>query len=152
MKLLTVTHYFESHRGGIEIVAGQLAREFARSGMEVTWLATDATAAPDTTTEPRLRAVSRRQNVSLLRAKSPKSPFYSMSYLLALGVLKTTVLMNFSGERMTPNSEVDNLRTATRTDGGDDSGRATADRGTAIIEPQYFTDWPTLQMTATWGN
>ena len=58
MKLLTVTHYFESHRGGIEIVAGQLAREFARSGMEVTWLATDATAAPDTTTEPRLRAVS----------------------------------------------------------------------------------------------
>ena len=57
MKLLIVTHYFESHRGGIEIVAGRLAREFARSGLDVTWLATDATPPPDGKAEPRLRAV-----------------------------------------------------------------------------------------------
>src|SRR5262249_46350777 len=56
VKLLTVTQYFESHRGGIEIVAGRLAREFARSGIAVAWLATDATPAPDFTAEPRLRA------------------------------------------------------------------------------------------------
>lgn len=58
MKLLTVTHYFESHRGGIEIVAGRLAREFARSGFRVTWLATDATSPPGPAAEPRMRTVS----------------------------------------------------------------------------------------------
>lgn len=48
MKLLVATHYFESHRGGIEIVAGRLARELSASGLSVTWLATDATPAPAT--------------------------------------------------------------------------------------------------------
>lgn len=57
MKLLTVTHYFESHRGGIEIVAGRLALEFARAGIDVSWLATDATSPPDCTVAPRLHAV-----------------------------------------------------------------------------------------------
>jgi glycosyltransferase involved in cell wall biosynthesis len=52
-----VTHYFESHRGGIEIVAGRLAREFTRSGIDVAWLATDATPSPDSNAEPRLRAI-----------------------------------------------------------------------------------------------
>jgi glycosyltransferase involved in cell wall biosynthesis len=56
VKLLTVSQYFESHRGGIEIVAGKLAREFARAGVDVVWLATDATPAPDFAAEPRLRA------------------------------------------------------------------------------------------------
>lgn len=46
MKLLMATHYFESHRGGIEIVAGRLAREFVALGVDVTWLATDATPPP----------------------------------------------------------------------------------------------------------
>ncbi len=46
MKVLLATAYFESHRGGIEIVAGRLARELGRSGANVTWLATDATAPP----------------------------------------------------------------------------------------------------------
>ena len=57
MKLLMATHFFESHRGGIEIVAGRLAREFARTGIEVTWLATDASPPPDTTCEPGLRSM-----------------------------------------------------------------------------------------------
>lgn len=41
-----VSHYFESHRGGIEIVAGGLARALARLGHEVVWLASDASPAP----------------------------------------------------------------------------------------------------------
>ncbi len=46
MRLLTTTHYFESHRGGVELVAGRLAREFAVAGVEVTWMAGDASPAP----------------------------------------------------------------------------------------------------------
>jgi alpha-maltose-1-phosphate synthase len=46
MQLLMVSAYFDSHRGGIEIVAGQLVREFCRAGHGVAWLASDATAAP----------------------------------------------------------------------------------------------------------
>jgi glycosyltransferase involved in cell wall biosynthesis len=42
MSLTMVTHYFANHRGGIEIVAGRLAREFANLGMRVSWLATGA--------------------------------------------------------------------------------------------------------------
>lgn len=47
MKVLLASAYFESHRGGIEIVAGRLARELERSGAMVTWLAADATPPPD---------------------------------------------------------------------------------------------------------
>lgn len=46
MKLLMATHYFESHRGGIEIVAGRLARELHGLGVDVTWLATGAAPPP----------------------------------------------------------------------------------------------------------
>lgn len=46
MRLLTVSHYFESHRGGIEIVAGRLARSLAEVGVNVTWAASDASPAP----------------------------------------------------------------------------------------------------------
>jgi glycosyltransferase involved in cell wall biosynthesis len=46
MRLVVASHYFESHRGGVEIVAGQLARELERLGIIVTWLAADASAAP----------------------------------------------------------------------------------------------------------
>ncbi|MDZ4843283.1 MAG: glycosyltransferase family 4 protein [Hyphomicrobium aestuarii] len=49
MKLLMATHYFDSHRGGIEIVAARLAREFTSRGVELTWLASNATPPPDVT-------------------------------------------------------------------------------------------------------
>jgi len=42
MQLLIVSAYFDSHRGGIEIVAGRLAEEFRHAGHAVTWLASDA--------------------------------------------------------------------------------------------------------------
>jgi glycosyltransferase involved in cell wall biosynthesis len=45
-QLLTVSNYFDSHRGGLEIVAGVLARELAGRGFEVTWMASDVTPAP----------------------------------------------------------------------------------------------------------
>jgi glycosyltransferase involved in cell wall biosynthesis len=45
-ELLTVSNYFDTHRGGLEIVAGVLARELAGCGFEVTWLASDVTPAP----------------------------------------------------------------------------------------------------------
>ena len=54
LRLLTVSNFFDSHRGGLEIVAGRLARELAGRGFEVTWLASDTTPAP---AEPALACV-----------------------------------------------------------------------------------------------
>jgi glycosyltransferase involved in cell wall biosynthesis len=48
MRVLIGSAYFESHRGGIEIVAGRLARELQRGGAEVTWFAADASPPPPT--------------------------------------------------------------------------------------------------------
>jgi len=46
MRFLTVTHFFESHGGGIERVAGQLARNLVALGHECAWAASDADALP----------------------------------------------------------------------------------------------------------
>jgi glycosyltransferase involved in cell wall biosynthesis len=46
-RLLCVSHYFESHRGGIEIVAGQLARSLHATGTQITWAAADASPPPN---------------------------------------------------------------------------------------------------------
>ena len=43
MKLLMVSHYFESHRSGLELIAGRLARELVRLKQDVVWLASDVT-------------------------------------------------------------------------------------------------------------
>ncbi len=45
MRILIISPYFENHGGGVEIVAGQIARQFCAGGCDVTWLATGA--APD---------------------------------------------------------------------------------------------------------
>jgi glycosyltransferase involved in cell wall biosynthesis len=47
IRVLMGSAYFESHRGGIEIVAGRLARELQRQGAQVTWFATDASPPPE---------------------------------------------------------------------------------------------------------
>jgi glycosyltransferase involved in cell wall biosynthesis len=39
MRILVVSAFFETHRGGIEIVAGALARQFRRARHAVTWMA-----------------------------------------------------------------------------------------------------------------
>jgi glycosyltransferase involved in cell wall biosynthesis len=41
-----VTHYFESHRGGVELVAGRVIRELNRHGQDVTWIASNVTPPP----------------------------------------------------------------------------------------------------------
>ena len=46
MKLLTISAYFEAHRGGVEIVAGRLARALAERGFDVTWLSTSVVEPP----------------------------------------------------------------------------------------------------------
>ena len=46
MKLLMVTHYFESHRSGIELVAGRLVQELVTLGQEVVWVASNVTPPP----------------------------------------------------------------------------------------------------------
>jgi len=45
-RLLLLTHYYPAHRGGIEIVAGQLASRLAANS-EVLWLAADCDPPPD---------------------------------------------------------------------------------------------------------
>ena len=52
MRVLTVCHFFESHGGGIERVAGQLCRQFAALGHDVVWAASDADAPPGESITP----------------------------------------------------------------------------------------------------
>jgi hypothetical protein len=49
VKIVMVTHYFESHRGGVEIVAGQLARAFTALGHQLVWMAGDSAPPPTDT-------------------------------------------------------------------------------------------------------
>ena len=49
MRLLTVTHFFESHGGGIERVAGHVGRELAALGHDMEWAASAADPAPEDT-------------------------------------------------------------------------------------------------------
>ena len=55
---------------------------------------------------------------------------------------------------MTLNNELENLVVAAPTDGGDDAGRAYADRRSVDTarDMEYLRNRPTLYMTATWGN
>jgi glycosyltransferase involved in cell wall biosynthesis len=46
LRLLTITHYFPAHGGGIELVAQQLVRQFASSGLSVEWLSSDTDPVP----------------------------------------------------------------------------------------------------------
>lgn len=50
MRILTVSHFFAAHGGGIELVAGHLNRELAAQGHETTWAAADEGSVPDTAT------------------------------------------------------------------------------------------------------
>lgn len=46
MRILSVSHFYEQHGGGIERVAGHLARQFAQHGAVSAWAASDADPAP----------------------------------------------------------------------------------------------------------
>ncbi|HYD12653.1 MAG TPA: glycosyltransferase family 4 protein [Allosphingosinicella sp.] len=60
MRLLTVTHFYEEHGGGIERVAGQLNRQLKALGHETIWAASesDTPPAPDTAEPVPLRCVN----------------------------------------------------------------------------------------------
>ncbi len=45
--VLVVTHYFPAHAGGVEIVAGNVARRLAERGWRVEWFASATDAAPE---------------------------------------------------------------------------------------------------------
>lgn len=47
MRVLVVTHYYPKHGGGIEIVAGELARRLVGRGIEVVWAASDERHPPE---------------------------------------------------------------------------------------------------------
>jgi len=47
-RILMLTHYFERHRGGIELVANALANELRSRGFRLRWLATGKNCADDT--------------------------------------------------------------------------------------------------------
>ena len=47
MRILTVSHFYESHGGGIERVAGHLCRQFARLGCTSVWAASACDPGPD---------------------------------------------------------------------------------------------------------
>lgn len=56
MKFLEISHYFPSHKGGVEAVADALAHGFADKGHEVVWMAGDTGKEPQS--EGRLRVVA----------------------------------------------------------------------------------------------
>lgn len=47
MRVLTVSHFFEAHRGGIEIVAGEISAALAQRGIAAHWAAADLDPLPD---------------------------------------------------------------------------------------------------------
>ena len=42
MRILRVSHYYSEHRGGVEIVASELAERLACRDVEVTWAASSS--------------------------------------------------------------------------------------------------------------
>ena len=46
MRILLVTHYYAEHRGGVEIVAAELARRLSARGLDITWMASAGDAEP----------------------------------------------------------------------------------------------------------
>ncbi len=58
IRVLMLSHYFERHRGGIEIVAHALTRQLMSSGFAVSWLATGDTGTCEGGGEVRRRALA----------------------------------------------------------------------------------------------
>jgi glycosyltransferase involved in cell wall biosynthesis len=46
LRLVTVTHFFPDHGGGLELVAGKLVDQFVRHGVIVAWFSSDTDRAP----------------------------------------------------------------------------------------------------------
>jgi glycosyltransferase involved in cell wall biosynthesis len=82
MRIALVTHYFPAHRGGIELVAAELARRLAaRRDVQLTWHASDCDPAP---TLPGVTCVSANSCNTIERRVGVPYPLWSPSALLRL--------------------------------------------------------------------
>ena len=77
MRILLVTHYFSTHRGGVESVAYCLARRLAQEpDVAVDWMASDCDATPDGL-PPRLRCIPARSWNAIERRSGLPYPLWS---------------------------------------------------------------------------
>lgn len=75
MRITLVTHYFPAHRGGIELVAAELARRLAaRHGAEISWHASDCDEPPSI---PGVKAVPARSCNAIERRTGVPYPIWS---------------------------------------------------------------------------
>lgn len=82
-RLVLVTHYYPSRRGGVEIVAGELATRLARTGsLECEWFASALDSPPQATPWLRIRPV--HANDTIARRWSLPYPLWSLRGLLRL--------------------------------------------------------------------
>lgn len=83
IRVTLVTPYFPAHRGGVEIVAGELAQRLAASGVaEITWHASDCDAPPPE--QPGLRCIPASACNLLERRAGFPYPLWSPAALRAL--------------------------------------------------------------------
>lgn len=73
MKLLVVSHFFESHGGGIERVAAELGRALARAGHDVVWAASDADPLPGGLATVPLRCIDPTERLTGLPMPIPRA-------------------------------------------------------------------------------
>jgi glycosyltransferase involved in cell wall biosynthesis len=84
MRVLVVSHYFSSHRGGVERVAGVLARALLSSGAgAVTWMASDCDV-PEAPATQGLDCVPARSSNIVERLLGLPYPFWSLAALRRL--------------------------------------------------------------------
>jgi glycosyltransferase involved in cell wall biosynthesis len=79
IRLTLVTHYFPAHRGGVESVAGELARRLGGDGVEVTWHASDSDAMPPAS--PGVTCVAARACNVIERRSGIPYPLWSVGAL-----------------------------------------------------------------------
>jgi glycosyltransferase involved in cell wall biosynthesis len=83
MRITLLTHYFPAHRGGIELVAAELARHLAaKHGAEIEWHASDCDAPPSI---PGVEAVPAKSWNGVERRVGVPYPFWSPASLWRAG-------------------------------------------------------------------
>jgi glycosyltransferase involved in cell wall biosynthesis len=81
MRIVLVTHYFAAHRGGIELVAAELAARLARQGAEIAWHASDSDPSPQI---PGVSCVPARACNAIERRLGVPYPLWSIAALRRL--------------------------------------------------------------------
>jgi len=83
MRIALVTHYYPAHRGGIEIVAAEIAKRLAAShGVEISWHASDCDAPPQI---PGVTCVPARTCNAIERRSGIPYPLWSPGALRRVG-------------------------------------------------------------------